>query len=450
MQINLPTGLRGDSETPKQRETLINCYFERGQVGTLSPRPGILDSEEDRYGFCRGQGVYQDSLYAVEADQLWKIDIDGNGVITRTQITGTIEGSANCILIQSFTTLLIQVIGGKAYGFDGTTLTEVTNPNYQPAVSVTFLLSRFVWVPADGGPFFWSDGNDPNVIDAANFADAEEQPDKNYAAIALKDSLIVFGGETIERQTYNSNAATFLRSQGATLNIGYVGGLVRYGETLMYIGRPVNGTFSIYMYGNPEPVSNKSVDEILNLYTFEELNTAKADFFSWKGETMVVWHLPNHTLHFYGDFAIIKSNINGNITGTWRGQFITSFGGKLVVGDRDSNKMGFLAELFTDYGEKLEAECESFVRMPPRTNQFFKRFFGTMTTGATNQDRQIELSITEDGVHYGDSVAHKFKGVGIYNEEVSWGPIGRFDNFMGFKLRWVGDIKVPIDGLFYE
>ena len=39
--INLPTGLRGDSDTPKQKEVLINCFFQKGDVGTIAPRPGI-------------------------------------------------------------------------------------------------------------------------------------------------------------------------------------------------------------------------------------------------------------------------------------------------------------------------------------------------------------------------------------------------------------------------
>jgi len=445
MQIPLATGLRGDSQTPKQIERLINCYYEQGDVGTLSPRPGIAEFF-NRYGFCRGQGVFQDALYAVEADKLRKYEIDEFNNVTATEI-GDIDGIESCILVQSFTTLLIQVIGGKAYGYDGTTLTEVTNPNYQTASYVTFLLGRFVWTPTDGGPFFWSDGNDPNVIDASNFADAEEQPDRNYAAESLKDSLIVFGGETIERQVFGSG--TFQRTQGATVNIGYVGGLVRYGETLMYIGRPVNGTFSIYVYGQSAPVSNKSVDEVLNLYTFEELNQSRADFFSWKGQNMAVWHLPNHTLHFYGDFSFIKSNINGRETGNWKGQYITSFQGKLICGDDESIKAGFLSEIFTDYGEKLEAEYISFIRTPPRTNFYLKRMYAEITTGQTNQDRRIELSVSEDGVHYGPYVSHKFQGVGIFNDEVSWGPIGRFDNHCSFKLRWVGDIKVPIDGVYY-
>ena len=450
MKIEIPTGLRGDSDTPKQREMLINCYLEKGQVNTLSPRPGI-EELFSRYGFTRGQAVFQDALYSVEADRLYKTEIDQNGVINRTDI-GEIPGSENCLLIPSFTFLLIQRIGAGAYSYEGETeiFAEVTNPLYLDSVYVTFTDGHYVWTPADGSPYFWSNGYDPNDISAGNFSDAERKPDRNWAGEAWRGNFIAFGGETIERQSYDPNANAY--RTGTLDNIGYVGGLVRFGNDLMFIGRPVNGTFSIYVYsdGGSQRISNKTVDEILNLYTFDELNESRGDFFSWRGEDQCVWHLPEYTLHFYGDFAFIKSGVNGGEAGNWEGQFITSYQGRLIVGDRSGNNAGVLSDNFTDYGEVIEAELTTYVRAEPRANFFIKRITAAITTGQTNQDKRIELSVTEDGVHYGESDSVQFQGIGIFNDEISWQPVGRFDNFVGMKLRWVGDIKVPIDGLYYD
>jgi len=453
MKINLPTGLRGDSGTPKQYESLINCYLEQGQINTLSPRPGIT-LLFDRYAFTRGQGVFQDqitfetAIYSVEADRLYKTTIDENGVITREEI-GAIDGSENCLLIPSFTHLLIQRIGAGAYSWDGETFKEIDSVNYEPCIWATFTDGHYVFTPAEGGPIFWSNGYDPNDIDAANFSDAERKPDRNYAAEVWRGNLIVFGGETIERQSYNANANAY--QTGTLDNIGFVGGLVRFGNDLMFIGRPVNGTFSMYVYadGGSQRISNKAVDEVLNLYSFDELNESRADFFSWRGEDQAVWHLPNHTLHFYGDFAFIKSGVNGKVTGNWQGQFITSYQGRLIVGDRDSSNAGVLSEDFNDYGEIIEAEANTYVRGEPRSNFKVTRLTASVTTGQTNDDQRIELSITEDGVHYGESDSVQFQGIGIFNDEISWQPIGMYDNYMGIKLRWVGDIKVPIDGVYY-
>lgn len=446
--FKMPTGIRGDSTTPKQIESLVNCYYEAGDRGTLLSRPAV-DLYLEAYGIARGQGKFDDDAYYVQADQLIKVTDDGLSV--QYTLIGEIDGSADCILIESFTKLLIMVKGGKAYTYDGVTLEEITDPQYVPCNDVTFIFSRFVFVPSDGGPYFWSDLNNPASIQPKNFADAETLPDKNLAIEELKDSLIIFGAATIERHVFNTPLDTFQRQQGATKNIGYVGGKARYGETLAFIGAPINGTFSIYLYGNDLPISSKAVDEILNLYTLEQLRQVRADFWSWKGQNMVKWRLPNHDLLFYGDFSFIKTGVSGDETGNWTASFIQEFNGKLICGDRGSNKLGQLVEGHTDYGEKVESEVITFLRGEPRNNFLIKRVFGQITTGQSNDENKISLSVSEDGVHYGPQEYIPLGRKGIFNNEISWGaPIGRFDNHCSIKIRWVGDIQVPLDGITYE
>ena len=80
-EIALPTGLRGDSLTPKQQQTLINCYYEVGERGAIVPRPGV-ELYLEAYGRCRGQGRFKDEAYFVQSDQLVKITDNANNIFS--------------------------------------------------------------------------------------------------------------------------------------------------------------------------------------------------------------------------------------------------------------------------------------------------------------------------------------------------------------------------------
>ena len=62
------------------------------------------------------------------------------------------------------------------------------------------------------------------------------------------------------------------------------------------------------------------------------------------------------------------------------------------------------------------------------------------------------LTVSEDGVHgYNNDVEFADLGpVGVFNNEISWQQIGRFDNFCGIQMRWVTNIRVPVDGIYFE
>lgn len=449
MEIPLPTGIKGDSDSPKQREFIKNAYLERGDRPTISPRPGIslLGSF---YGRCRGQAKFEGKFYRVSSDKLFEVTF--TDPVTTTEI-GTIAGTDDCIMVASFTLLLILVKNGDnagqgiAYVYDGTTLTQITDPLFPPCRSVAFINSRFVFVPTDGGPYFWDDLSTPASVFGKQFADAESLPDKNFQVIEYQDNILIGGGETIERHSYLAEIGSFARIKGATVNHGIVGPYGRWGENIVYIGKYKNGTFSIYVYGSDQPISSKGVDEILNKYTIEQLQNVWVDWFTWLGQPIVCWRLPEETLVYYGAFAVWTS---GEVD-QWQGQYIVDFAGKPIVGDRLSNRIGSLSSQYNDYGANVWGEVITFIRGEPRSNFVIDRIYAQATTGQSNDLKEIALSVSEDGVHYGPEVWESLGDAGIYNNEVSWGaPIGRFDNHCSIKLRWVTDIKVPVDGISFE
>ena len=385
---------------------------------------------------------------------MFKLTFADNGNLVSEEVTGTIEGTTDCKLVQSFGKLFIIVKGGKGYVIDANNdlvLTEVIDTDFQDSNDIAFLDGRFVSVPVDGGPIQWSDINDPTNWPAENFSDAEVLPDKNYHIIEYSGTLLVGGGSTIEQLTYDSQKNIYTNTTDAAINHGVVSDFARWGESIVYIGKYERGQMAVYQYGNPNPISSKYVDEVLRKYTVSELRDVLVDNFVWKGQPMFTWRLPNETICYYGDFAVFKSGVSGDFTGQWVGQYIASLQGRLICGDNTSPRVGEFKLTNSDYGAKVESFVRTYIRGDARNNFLVKRIACSITTGQTNEEKSIGLSVSPDGVHNYDNVIYRSLGkAGIYTNEISFSPIGRFDNFCGIPLTWACNIKVPLDGVYFE
>jgi hypothetical protein len=454
--IPLPTGLKGDSDTPKQLEIVVNAYLEKGDKPTLSPRPGI-EQIGFIYGRCRGQGPFNDAVYRVAADKVFKFTFRDSGELVIDEVAGTIEGNADCKLVQSFGKLFIIAKGGKGYVIDAgndLVLTQVIDPilNLSGINDVAFLDGRFVIIPSDGDKLIrWSEINNPTSWPSENFSDAEVAPDKSQHIIEYSGTLLVGGSSTIEQLTYDSQKNIYTNTTDAALNHGVVSDFARWGESIVYIGKYERGQMAVYQYGNPNPISSKYVDEVLRKYTVSELRDVLVDTFVWKGQPMVTWRLPNETICYYGDFAVFKSGVSGDFTGQWFGQYVASLQGRLICGDSISPRVGEFKLTNSDYGAKVESFVRTYIRGDARNNFPVKRIACSITTGQTNEEKSIGLSVSPDGVHNYDAVVYRSLGkAGIYSNEISFSPIGRFDNFCGIQLTWACNIKVPLDGVYFE
>jgi len=451
-QIPLPTGLRGESKSPEQSELLANVMVHTDAVKTIVPRCGVRQVEEG-IGSCRGSGLFKEELYQVSNDRLIKITLDPSYVfLTNTDLTagdlvitdlGEIVGNADCELVAGFTKLLIMVKGGAAYVYDDSAgLVEITDASYKVSVSACYIQGKYVFVPQDGGPFFWSELFNPAVINSQSYADAEEFPDPNKVCWSLNQQLYIGGTRSFERLQFDSNRDTFIRIAGASRNVGYAGGVASFGESFAFIGRGANGGFAVYDIRDVQnPISNAFINELLNTeYSLEEMEGVNAEYFRWQSQDVVVFYLPRHTIVYYGDWAYWYSGILGDDIGTLNFSFMQFAYGYTFTGDVTNRNIGVLTENPEDYGERVEGKIETFIRTPPRTNMMVNHIYLNTTTGQDNGE--VLLSISGNGVTYGSEIAASLGVAGDRNREVSWGsPIGKVDSFMGLRFRWYGDIS---------
>jgi len=178
-------------------------------------------------GVDRGMTVFRNELYKITTTNLYRID--ANGFSTNL---GTIVGTDRCIFANDGTNLIITT-GGTGYQLTGSTLTEITDSDFQNANSVAYLNQQMIF-DGNGGKFQVSDVGNPDSIAGNNFATAESAPDDTIRVFAFRERVYIFGEKTIETW-YNSGSGNppFARVNGGTMNVG-LGAIHSVGATDEY------------------------------------------------------------------------------------------------------------------------------------------------------------------------------------------------------------------------
>ena len=442
MNIPFPQGITGIDAIPKAKEYLLNIFITKdGAVRT----PGV-DGFSTGSGACRGAVTWRDgSAYMVSGQSLIRVNRNGS-----VDDLGTIKGDADCVFSEGQVNLVVIVKGGKGYyynSFNG--LTEITDPDFIPSVSVDFIDGRHVFIPFDGEPAFYSGVDDPASIGALSFFDAEELPDKNRAVINIKNQLHILGDKSIEIFRTNIDPdVVFTRRQGARIDIGYIGGLVRFGEGFAFLGRKRDQSYRFYVVsgGQYSPISTTAIDEILNKYTAEKLEACDALRFEWLGYEALVFKLDEHTFYFInGLWGYVSSELNNSPKGRWRAKGICHAYGSYIVGDETTRDIGKLADVPTEYGNDVEFEVQTFIRDKKNSFLDIRRIELNCLTG--QKDESISLAVSSDGFTYGDFVSRRLGSIGDYQKQVAWQPIGTFENFCGLRLRSTADVKFGLEAI---
>ena len=455
--VPLPTGFQSISEFPRLKENLINMM----NVGAnkLIQRAGIV-GKGIGLGSCRGQIKFQDELYQVSGTKLIKIGEDGTIIQNVSdEFSLDVEGVAECVLSVGFTFLVIIVKGGRGYTWNNTAFVEITDEQFQASDDLTYINGRWVFVPTNGDPAFFTDALDPLTING--FFDAETQPDKNSGTENFKNRLYIFGEETMEvfRDTGQASPV-FVRIEGASIWTGLVAGHVFWGDSLVFLGKDKDQNFGFFQLGsgNAPRISNGAVDELLNdEYTAEELKTCIAQRYQWKGQDIAVFRLPRHTICYNGAWFFSSSiatyeerQETGNDFKTWRANYITHCYGEYYVGDVESADIGVLDDAATDYGNDVEYGFDTFVRTNRGAYFTARSLELDGVAGQASPERSIGLSLSDDGLTYSDLFYIGMGEVGEYQRRMVWefqGGLGDYENYMGIKIRTTAPVEIAGEGL---
>ena len=444
--IPFPTGLEGSDRLPHTRRSLTNC-FNNGN-GQIISRPGI-ELLNTTGKVARGQFVWNGSLYQVVTQTLIKVTPEG-----ATTDIGTISGSANIVTAVGFNTAVILVPGGDIYTLDNFDVVTLVSggANFVPSDSVTHIDGRFIYIPTDGDPAFFSDVGAAGTVQGASFFDAEELPDKNEITFNLNNTLYIGGTDSFElfRDT-GASPNPFQRLTGARISAGYIGGLIEYNQTFFFIGRLKDQSFGIFSIGQGQApkLSNEPIDLILSEYTESELATAIAGRFIWRGYDIVTFTLKRHSFGFFnGEWFLLDTRVDSKPV-VWHGGFITQFGGEYFTAF--GGNIGKLVRGNQDYGNPISKVIDFGFEQADGDNFTCQSLGMNISQGFADlggDDRTVGLFMSRDNVLYGNGVYREVGQIGQYSQILEWnlpGGLGSYHGFMGFRIYTTQDLDFATD-----
>ena len=446
-RIDLPLGLESTENLPRSKRNLQNLWNSNGKI---IQRPGI-NSLTTTGKVARGQFEWNDSLYQVVSQSLIKITNTSTGAHSTN---GTaIAGSGNVETDVGFNTAVIVDPGGQLYTLDTSdVVTDITaNSNFVSCNDVAFINGRFVYIPANGDPAFFSDVGAAGTVQAASFFDAEELPDKNNSAFNLNNTLYIGGTDSFE--LFRDTGATpnpFIRITGSRIRFGYIGGLLEYADTFLFIGREIRQDRGIYAISQSgaQKVSNQAIDTILAGYTIAELKNAVSGRIKWRGDDIATFTLGRDSFGFFNGNWFVLETVISEIPRPWAAGFITEFEGDYF--SASSGNIGKFAKTNTDYSDTFTRLID-FGFDHPDSKKFTcqnielgisQGFNTSATTGS------VAIFMSRNNVTYGPPVFRNVGVVGEYDKKLIWNPpggLGNYDRFMGVRLYSRQDIDMSSD-----
>lgn len=220
VEINITGGSYKHKSLPLSAQRTVN-FWPQKQPDPKAKSPYILESFHGKRlfgtvvgGVDRGSFEHQGVAYKVTGENLYSVSSAG----VHTSL-GSLPGTSRCI----FTPIGVNVVivsAGTAYQWNGSSLTEITDPDLESPDAATTLNNQVIY-DGDGGRFGVSDAGDATTINALNYAAAESDADDLVRPLAFNQLLLLMGQKTIE-PWWNSGQGNppLDRIEGAIINTG--------------------------------------------------------------------------------------------------------------------------------------------------------------------------------------------------------------------------------------
>lgn len=439
MRVEFPKGLMGTEGLPRTRRRLENCWWHEGKI---IGRPGIRELNTTGK-IARGSFVWNDSLYNVTSQKLIKITDTETGVF---DTIGTIGGVTGVETDVGFNDAVIVVRNGPIYALSKTdALIEISdNDNFVPCRDVAHINGRFVYIPFDGSPAFFSDVGQAESVQAESFFDAETLPDKNNSVWNFKDTLYIGGTDSIELfQDTGASPNPFQRVNRGRITNGVIGGVLDYNETFLFVGREEDQSAGIYAIGQgyAPKISNETVDLILDGYTQSELESAIPGRLKWRGDDIATFTFPRDSLGYFAGNWFVLSTLDDGRTVPWKAGFITQYENRYYTAFED--KIGIFENRNTDYSDRVPRIIDLGYEQENNDDFSCQSLDLGISQGFSRTDGSVAILMSNDGLTYGEPLYRDLGALGEYSKHLVWdypGGLGNYEGFMGVRIYTTEDV----------
>lgn len=444
VQLNIFGGFYENQSIPMSHQNCINWIPQIAEGESLSQGALVTPKSLTLFGTTgdsanRGAIVMGGIPYVVNGNALYSFDSAGAFINY-----GFISGTGRISMASNGTKLAIVVPGGNAYQFDSgtSTITQVTDPDYIISDTVVFKDGYYVYTASDGSVFFNSALNDPLTFDALDFGTAEINPDRIIAGHVNHNELFILGEETIEVfQNIGGTGFPFQRIPGANIQKGCYAkaSTIEFDNTFMFVGGGVNEKAAIWRVVSSQAavkVSTDAIDHAIQRFTDDEITLAFSYTFTVNGQFIVAFTFESDaidsvTFCYNGTSKRWFQMQSGLTDNKWRVSAIVQAYGKILCSDTEDGRLGFLDDVFTEYGEPVHQERTSQPYMIKGNSQYWaeNELFmetGTGLTSGQGSDPQIRMSYSDDGGRtFSAEKARSFGQIGEFGKRIVWRRLGR-------------------------
>lgn len=327
------------NQVPTPKDTSISRGYLRAADG--------IATEAEGPGINRGGINWRGKHYRVMGSKL--VRIDGSAVV----ILGEVGNGGWVSMDYSFDVLGI-ASGGNLYYWDGSTLTQLSDPDAGTVLDVKWIAGY--WLLCDGTYIAVTELNDRYSVNPLKYGSAEAKPDPINAIDELRNEAYAFGRYTVEVfENVGGSNFPFQVIKGALVERGCVGvhAYAPFAETFAMLGSGQNEAPGIWLVGGgaSAKLSTAEVDQILLGYSEADLSLAVMETRIDKGHEHLMLHLTDRCLVY--DAAASKAvgeaiwfMLDSSIVGfeQYRGKGLVWVHDAWFVGDTKTSKIGRLDE----------------------------------------------------------------------------------------------------------
>lgn len=421
--------------------------------GYLRPGEGIVEAGTGP-GVNRGGINWNGSIYRVMGTKLVEIAQDN----TVTEIGDV--GSGDRVTFDYGFTYLAVASGGRLYLYDGTTLTQVTDPDLGTVLDVVWVDGYYM--TTDGEFLVVTDLDDPFAVNPLKYGSSEADPDPVKALLKLRNEVYALNRHTIEVfDNVGTTGFPFQRIAGAQIQKGTVGTHANcvFMDNIAFLGGGFNEAPSIYMgaNGSAQKIATREIEEILQEYTEAELATAFLEERVDKAHTFLIVHLPRHTLVFDGAgsqatsqavWFTLSSTLVGD--GMWNACTCIWAYDRWNVCHPTTNQFGYLDDtISTHWGETIGWEFGTLIVYNNGQGAIFHDIELVSLTGSTafGVDPTIWTQYSNDGVTWSAEKPIRAGKTGERNKRLMWLQQGHMRNMRMQRFRGTSDAHVAVAAL---
>lgn len=418
---------------PVVQESGVSNYY-------LKPADGLV-AEGSGPGATRGGIVWNGVLYRVMGSQLCRV-ADGGAV---TQLGNVGDDGKQVSMDYSFDRLAI-VSAGNLYYYNGTTLTQVTDPDVGTPIDLMWVDGYFFYADSDSN-LVVTELADPTQIDPLKYGSSEVDPDPVLAVKKVRNEPYAINRNTIE--VFNNIGGTgfpFQRIPGAQIQKGAVGthAVCEFQGGIAFVGSGRHEQPSVYIAssGQVQRIATREIEEILELYTDAQLADILVEARNDRSNFLLYIHLPDRTLCFAGDGIWFVLSSSFSDIAKYRCRNMVWCYGKWCVGDTDSGNVGYMTDSVGEHwGNLVRWEFGTQIIFNETNGVIMNQMELVTLTGsvALNATPTLSTSYSLDGQVWSPELSITAGTVGDRLKRLVWFRLGLARNMRMQRFRGTSD-----------